>query len=290
MLTIVVGVRWRHLFTQHAVIHRDIKPDNIMIKNICLSDRSSFEGEPNEPQWPELIHKWHLTLIDFGFARALSRKDLEVEESIKTRIKNIMQKERYESLDHPVEDRSRGYFQSQEVKNANDASRHIVRALSALGTQRFAAPEVKNKARHSDSADESSHKTFNATLASNVSDYGMIADAFSVGATARYVLTGVPPNESVEVFVANHNNPMNKAARWIGRKLAKKAETKPKKTYRPSSGLPLEALHLVKGLTQPNASIRTSVRDAMRYPYIHDVLGATTTFKKEITFLKCAQS
>ena len=117
----------------------------------------------------------------------------------------------------------------------------------------------------------------------------MIADAFSVGATARYVLTGVPPDENVEEFIANHNNPFNKATRWIGRKLVKKAKTKPKKTYRSSSGLPLEALRLVKGLAQPNASMRTSVRDAMRYPYVDEVLGGNTSFNKEITFLKCAQ-
>ena len=261
-----------------------------MIKNICLSDRSSFEGEPVEPKWPELLQKWHLTLIDFGFARALSPEDLKAEESIKARIKNVMRKETHKSLDQPIKDRSSRFFQTQEVKTDDNASRRVIRAMSALGTQRYAAPEVKNKARESDSAVESSRKTFNATLASNVSDYGMIADAFSVGATARYVLTGVPPNESVEEFIANHNNPLNVAARWICRKLVKKSQRKPKKKYRPSSGLPLEALQLVKGLTQPNASVRTSVRDAMRNPYIHDVLGKTNTFKKDITFLKCAQS
>ena len=278
--------------SKHAVIHRDIKPDNIMVKSICLTDKSSYDGESDTSScsWPELLQKWHLTLIDFGLARALGPKDLASEESIKTRIKNIMHTEDLESIDHAIEDSSRGFFQSQEFKNENDASHHIVRALSALGTQRFAAPEVKNKARLAGSStDESSHKTTNTTLASSVSDYGMIADAFSVGATARFVLTGVPPHESVDAFIANHKNPINKATRWIGRKLGK-AKSKPKKTYRSGSNLPPEALRLVKGLMQPNASMRTSVRDAMRYPYIYRVLGGNTPFKKEITFLKCAQT
>lgn len=287
MAQLVDAVAYLH---SHAVVHRDIKPDNIMIKNISLSDRSIVEGDTEEPHWPELMQKWHLTLIDFGFARALSRKDLDAEESIKMKIKNIMRLERHESLDAPVKDKSSRFFLTQDAKPVDNASRHVVRALSALGTQQYAAPEVKNKARDSDTADDSSHMTFNGTLGSTVSDYGMIADAFSVGATARYVLTGVPPDESVEEFVANYNNPLYKVARWICRKLNKKAQRKPKKSYRSSSALPSEALQLVKGLTQPNASIRTSVRDAMRNPYIQDVLGKTTTFKKEITFLKCAQS
>ena len=201
-----------------------------------------------------------------------------------------MRSDDLKSIDHPVQDSSRGFFQSNRPQIDQDASRHLVRALSALGTQKFAAPEVKNKARSSGANEESSHKTLNSTLASCVSDYGMIADAFSVGATARFILTGVPPHENVEEFIANYNNPCNQATRWIVRKFARSAESKPKKKYRSSSGLPLEALRLVKGMTQPNASMRTSVRDAMRYPYISEVVGGTVPFKKKISFLKCAQS
>ena len=274
---------------QHAVIHRDIKPDNIIIKNICLTDRSILQDEPIEKEWPELLQKWHLTLIDFGFARALGPKDLEFEEAIKTRIKNVMRDEEVNSIDNPVDDRSKSFFVEKKLKNDNDVSKHFVRALSALGTQTFAAPEVKNKVRSSPKADSSSHKTLNTTLASCVSDYGMIADAFSVGATARFLLTGVPPNENVEEFIANHNNPLNKALRWLRKKVFKKANIAPKKKYRLSSKLPLEALQLVRAMTKPNASLRTSVRDAMRYPYIEDVFEGTTPFKKDITFLQCTQ-
>ena len=69
----------------------------------------------------------------------------------------------------------------------------------------------------------------------------------------------------------------------------KKKGVKPKKRYRSSADIPVEAVRLVKGLTQPNASKRTTVRDARVDPYVDKVVGGSTPFKKEMIFLKCAQ-
>jgi hypothetical protein len=62
---------------------------------------------------------------------------------------------------------------------------------------------VKNKVRESATTDQSSHMEISHTLIPFVSDYGLVADAFSVGSTARFVLTGVPPEENFNEFMAN---------------------------------------------------------------------------------------
>jgi hypothetical protein len=58
-------------------------------------------------------------------------------------------------------------------------------------------------------------------------------------------------------------------------------DSKPVKKYRPSEDIPVEAVRLIKGMTQPNASERMTVRDARVYPYIDEVVGESTTFRKE---------
>jgi hypothetical protein len=52
---------------------------------------------------------------------------------------------------------------------------------------------------------------------------------------------------------------------------------------------PLKQYVWSKGLTQPNASKRTTVRDARLDPYVDEVVGGSTPFKKEMIFIKCAQ-
>jgi serine/threonine protein kinase len=283
---------------QHAVIHRDIKPDNLIIRNVRLDDEAILVGGLEQFKWSALKEKWHLTLIDFGFARALGPEDLVAEASLKTRIgashssknKDVRQLESQESIDDAVHDTSRHYSRNELLNDDSSKSRRIVRSLSALGNFTYAAPEVKNNVRQNETTEASCHKEISSTLLRFVSDYGMVADAFSVGSTARFVLTGVPPQENFNEFIANHNNLVHKAARWIGSKLLKgHNDSKPVKRYRPSEDVPVEAVRLIKGMTQPNASKRMTVRDARLYPYIDEVVGDKTPFRKEMVFLTCAQ-
>ena len=311
---------------QHAVIHRDIKPDNLVIRNIRLDDDAILVGGGLEHlKWSTLRERWHLTLVDFGFARALSPQDLESEEVLLNAIlmgashsgnmksnKNnlVMHFDHHDSTDEAIIDTS-SHFSPKELLNHDSSksrtrkghgmnddtskSRHIVRRLSAIGNRTYTAPEVKFKVRQITTTtmmDASRHQQVNSTLIPFVSDYGMVADAFSVGATARYVFTGVPAQENFHEFMAHYNSPLSKVGRWIGRKLAKRRhDVKPKKKYRPSEDVPVEAVRLIKGMTQANAGTRMTVRDARMLPYIDEVVGENTaTFKKEMTFLKCSQN
>jgi serine/threonine protein kinase len=315
------------------VIHRDIKPDNLVIRNIRLDDEAILVGGLEHLPWAALRERWHLTLIDFGFARALGPEDLEAEASLKTLIgathssktkkknnnKATTHLEEQESIDGAINDASRYFSRNEQLLNDDSSksgrkgrmnddssksrrkgrmnddsskSRRIVRCLSAIGNRTYSAPEVKNKVRRIETIDASRRtREINAsTLVSFVSDYGLVADAFSVGCTARFLLTGIPAHENVNEFMGNHNNLFNKAARWIGRKVAKRRNvSKTVKKYRPSEDIPIEAVRLIKGMTQPNASLRMTVRGVRLDPYVNDAVGEKTTFRKEMVYLNCAQ-
>jgi serine/threonine protein kinase len=288
---------------QHAVIHRDIKPDNLIIRNIRLDDQAILVGGLDHLKWSALREKWHLTLVDFGFARALGPTDLEADASSKTLIgashsqtdnndgnKVVRRLNPQESIDDAVKESNMRLSRNKLLKDHYSKSRRVVRCLSAVGNRTYAAPEVKDNVRKSETIDPSRNGKISSTLIPFVSDYGMVADAFSVGSTARFVLTGVPPQENLNEFMANHNSLFNKTSRWIGRKFIKRRNnSKPVKQYRPSEYVPVEATRLIKGMTQLNASTRMTVRDARLCPYIDEVVGEKTTFRKDTIFLKCSQ-
>lgn len=303
----------------------------MVVKNVSLDDKEILHdsiGNIDTP-WGALLEKWHVTLLDFGFARALGPQDLEEEKQFKTdmskrlmvldqsgdadlsnhkgkRTKDATSIDRslnrstsstgsYASIDDLFKQGEKSSKASRVLKRKSkpaediNMSRRPVKQLSAVGNRQYAAPEVKNKVREERSTEESRHKSVTSTLSPFVSDYGMVADAFSVGSSARYILTGVPPQESVDEVIASYYNPAFRAARWIRRKIRKKGNAKPVKTYRSSSAVPSEALYLIKDMTQLNPATRTTVRDAQSSPYIHDLFGGTAVPRKETQFLKCAQ-
>ena len=52
-------------------------------------------------------------------------------------------------------------------------------------------------------------------LSACVSNYGMVADAFSVGVTIRHMVTGVPPSENCEEYIAMKNHPLLNLGRMV---------------------------------------------------------------------------
>ena len=128
------------------------------------------------------------------------------------------------------------------------------------------------------------------TLGACVSSYGMIADAFSVGATIRHMVTGVAPSENVEEFIAFKNRPLKLLMRSLKKRI-QKDNPKRMKIYRTSSDLPDDVKDLIQSLTNSNAKQRATVRSATSHPWIK--ASALTTKRHEIehggpiVYLKC---
>lgn len=182
----------------HAVLHRDIKPDNILVTGALSSDDFIWDNEKDsdddesligndnnrpDPNWAALRSKYKVTLIDFGFGRALtpndvatpshevSRKDSELasyhrmtldssyserrgsvndelgssERSTRSsRIRRRISKGILDSSIHRLINR-RNNSQTDEL--AKSISHKMKRTMSALGNKNFAAPEIINEVR-----------------------------------------------------------------------------------------------------------------------------------------------
>ena len=348
----------------HAVIHRDIKPDNVIVTGALSSQNEIWEtvkenknkdelAKDEVVAWEKLLKKWHVTLIDFGFARALTKDDVS-RPSVDIRRENLDASYSVRNLDaalggstgrrsSSVGDSLHGNsrhgsilgnnsrhaptlgnnsrhgsmvsfnldlsqsqnggggdtLQSQNspkrrISRRQSFSRKLHRQMSALGNRQYAAPEIL-KVEHVLNPNvvvpgSSATSALTNTLSEYCADYGLLVDSYSLGHTIRYMMTGVPPHESVEEKIAYKKSVIYKLGKLFCNK-SNSAST-PTKIYRPESELPGEVQRLITKLTERLESNRTSVRAARRYPWIEDVLPASPTDnnKGEITYLSFATS
>lgn len=69
-----------------AVLHRDIKPTNVILENTQAGPHNEFDWLGDDTIWSDgpdaaaavASNKWKLMLVDFGFARALEESDLQI--------------------------------------------------------------------------------------------------------------------------------------------------------------------------------------------------------------------
>jgi serine/threonine protein kinase len=271
----------------------------------CWSD--DIDGEEAAKK-----HFWNIKLIDFGFARPLHPDDIK-----ESKLQNNIEIKPEPSDEFFGRSNIDGALQNREIIKEKDSlslstsiSHKKVRGLSAVGNRNYAAPEMLKGMRtfkkllnlsssKSGSGkltkDQKKKAIHERSLADAVSDYGMSADAYSVGTTLRFMLTGVPPDVSVNEFLASKNSVMSKFGRNLKKSFGK-GKDKRKKRYKYTSDLPKEAAKVVLGLTHWNEASRTTVRSARNYDWIK----ASYTMKDEkdhplsndhrgeIDFLKCA--
>lgn len=186
--------------------HRDIQPSNIIISGSSIDDDLWWSDEFDEAgKVLGYIKRCHVTVIDFGFARALSPDDLSTDvglgktakesememssqaDSLQVNDSNISVKDMLldPSVHKPEKSRGRSPTRDKNEMDASHSRKHV-RNLSALGTRNYAAPEIMAGLRRVSSVmkmDSSFRSNGNAetkrSLAPCVSNYGMVADAFS---------------------------------------------------------------------------------------------------------------
>lgn len=138
------------------------------------------------------VEMCRITLIDFGFARALSSDILMGDDEYEGKIVNRQIRGEVSRLTG----HSRGRSRTRTVAEVDESKSHRrVRDLSALGTRNYAAPEILrglrrvadnmlNLSSHAKSDTGKDNGDIKGTIRAHsismtVSDYGMVADAFS---------------------------------------------------------------------------------------------------------------
>ena len=121
----------------------------------------------------------------------------------------------------------------------------------------------------------------------------MIADAYSLGATLKEVVTGIPPSlepDEIEPYIKK------KSKVGLGSKLMGKK--KRKRHFRRMDECPTDASLLINKLSEPKSKDRITVREAQIHPWIAGGIGETkyklpegdvkTTSGSKMQFLDCA--
>lgn len=221
--------------------------------------------------WPSLLKKWHVTLVEFGFARALSPDD----------IQGLV-------TSSPTQE-----SESEGRKVGRSMSKKMTKLMNSVGSRAYAAPELQRGIqKNMDLSDRpwSSHRSVDImkSLSEYVSLHGFTADAFSVGKTMVYMFTGVRPDQDVNEVIAMESSPIVMLCNLlcgVGKADADGSALKVK--YRPYSEIPKEVKAMMRGLTHRDPSERTTVRDARTDPYAADVLqqGSTPADPDNIDYL-----
>ena len=148
-------------------------------------------------------NEWKIILVDFGFSKVLTPAECGIQNnrrrlSVRALVQRGIEKQASELIerkDESIHDPIGSIRASMKKRNSifksnNSFERTPIRAMSALGTRDYAAPEVTNSRTKSDG---------DTALTEFVADYGLISDAYSIGCTIRVMLTGVPAKEKNEM-------------------------------------------------------------------------------------------
>jgi len=275
-----------------AVVHRDIKTDNCALCRIDVDPSGAgYDWMKDDLIWSDDSDaqkevdsgRWRIVLVDFGMARALSAEDMglkpkeekkeEKKDDEKTDEEALMASARKlggglapleEEEPSPEKEKANGK-PSRRLHRAESVSRLKIKRLSALGTYEFAAPEISQQYRKKTAADVAKTKSLTKCIA----DYGLIADAYSLGTTLREVLTGVPPSieeQEVDAYIKKKSKGSGMASKLMGKK-------KRKRRFCKMDEIPSAAALLINKLSEKKASNRITVREGQIHPWIAGGVG-----------------
>lgn len=218
-------------------------------------DGQSSDWKTEEKFWDDKYtfdeKSWKVILVDFGFAKALAPKEIGGGRS------SLIQLFDKQARQHSSLEQADNGKPGLVVNRRFSFERRSIKAMSAVGTRAYAAPEVTN-------AHEKS-STDNA-LTSCVSDYGFISDSYSVGSTIKVLLTGVPANVTdILGFMSANSNPILNILSAIfscGKK------NRRQKRYKFLDETPKSARELIGKLMQTKVEERLAVPLARDEPWI----------------------
>ena len=281
---IVDAVAYLH---SRAVVHRDIKADNMVITGATMEqDEIWNDNSLGDRDWAALCQKWHVTVVDFGFARALTSDDMK-KKPPKGDPRDYVSMDGSSKFLRRSRHGSIGHSNSSSRSLKRSTSRLFNRQMSALGNRDYAAPEITKKIEQHEPSIKDGKDIFH-TISKNVSYYGLQVDAYSLGVLLRYALSGVPPHENIQEFLALQNNPFVLLAKLLCCSKPKEGEREPQ--YRSLDKIPAEVFRMIKGLLNYDPQQRTTIRTARLYPYIDDVLDGDGPGTKEVHYLDLIKS
>ncbi len=86
-----------------------------------------------------------------------------------------------------------------------------------------------------------------------------------------HMVTGIPPNQDADKFLASKNHPLKKFARKMKRRLSGGSKKNPRtKVYRHRTELPLDVNEVISSLTHFDSRRRCTVRNARNLPWIKE--------------------
>ena len=173
-------------------------------------------------------------------------------------------------------------FQSSVIYSIDSigASSFCYKSSNPSLLRMFAAPEIINhvhpqfRERVDPNLRKSGEEATTETISNYVADYGLLVDAYSMGHTIRYMMTGVQPGISVEDAIFQQTGgPIGQLFSLCCGKKSGSENQKRSVRYRHMDELSRDILRLVGALTQMSEQKRLSIRKARSsVPWITEVL------------------